>query len=99
MPLVYSQPQYCTDNAAMIGWMGWELLNADQDVCIRDSIVNGIKKIPLGSYVEGLINTKTTALPGYKKVMTVKNFDRKVSDDTAKGKIKRHVVRERDATK
>ena len=29
VPLVYSEPKYCTDNAAMIAWMGWELLNAE----------------------------------------------------------------------
>lgn len=28
LPFLHSEPRYCTDNAAMIGWMGWELLNA-----------------------------------------------------------------------
>ncbi len=54
-PLVYSPPALCTDNASMIGWLGWELINAEQDVDIRDVTVNGIKRIPLGSYVEGLV--------------------------------------------
>lgn len=72
----------------MIAWMGWELLNADQDVCIREAEVNGIKKIPLGSYVEGLINTKSIALPGYEKVMTVKNYEKKLLNDQAKGKLR-----------
>ena len=40
----------------MIAWMGWELINAEQDVDIRDITVNGLKRIPLGSYVEGLMN-------------------------------------------
>lgn len=35
MSLLYSEPKYCTDNAAMIAWMGWELMNAEQDVDIR----------------------------------------------------------------
>ena len=41
----------CTDNAAMIGWMGWELKNALQDVDIRTLRVDGHKTIPLGSYI------------------------------------------------
>ena len=36
LPMVYNTPSLCTDNAAMIAWMGWELINAQQDVCIRD---------------------------------------------------------------
>jgi hypothetical protein len=40
----------------MIAWMGWELLNSEQDVDIRDVTVNALRKIPLGSYVEGLLN-------------------------------------------
>ena len=27
VPLIRSPPKLCTDNAAMIAWMGWELLN------------------------------------------------------------------------
>jgi tRNA A37 threonylcarbamoyltransferase TsaD len=56
VPLTYSEPKYCMDNASMIAWMGWELVNAEQDVDITDSTVQGIKKIPLGSYVEGFVN-------------------------------------------
>ena len=41
----------CTDNAAMIAWMGWELKNSMQDVDIRNIRVDGHKSIPLGSYV------------------------------------------------
>ena len=41
----------CTDNAAMIAWMGWELKNSIQDVDIRNIRVDGHKSIPLGSYV------------------------------------------------
>lgn len=48
----------CTDNATMIAWMGWELMNCGQDVDIRELNVNALKKIPLGSYVEGLINIR-----------------------------------------
>ena len=42
----------------MIAWMGWELINAEQDVSIKGKIVNGLKTIPLGSYVEGLVNVQ-----------------------------------------
>ena len=41
----------CTDNAAMVAWMGWELKNALQDVDIRDIRTDGHRSIPLGSYV------------------------------------------------
>lgn len=58
LDVLYSDKALCTDNASMIGWMGWELINAEQDVCIRDSRVNAIKKLPLGNYVEGLVNVK-----------------------------------------
>ena len=58
LPVVYSPAHLCTDNAAMIAWMGWELINAEQDVDIKDKTMNALKKIPLGSYVEGLINVK-----------------------------------------
>jgi hypothetical protein len=36
--------------------MGWELMKAEQDIDIRDVTVNALKKIPLGSYVEGMLN-------------------------------------------
>lgn len=42
----------------MIAWMGWELMNAEQNVDIRGHDMNAMKKIPLGSYVEGLLNFK-----------------------------------------
>ena len=42
----------------MIAWLGWELLNAEQDVDVRGVNLHGFKKIPLGSYVEGLLNIK-----------------------------------------
>lgn len=58
LPLVCSPKNLCTDNASMISWMGWELLNCEQDVNIRDLRINGYKKIPLGNYVVGLTNVK-----------------------------------------
>lgn len=42
----------------MIGWMGWELMNAEQDVDIRNMNLNALKRLPLGSYVEGFVNSK-----------------------------------------
>lgn len=88
LPLVYSPPHLCTDNAAMIAWMGWELRNADQDVDIRDVTVNALKKLPLGSYVEGFVNVKSN-LPGYKKIMTTKHFNTRLTKDINMGKIPR----------
>ena len=63
----------------MIAWMGWELINAEQDVDIRDSTVQGIKKLPLGSYVEGFVNApkeNAETLHKIKKIMTRQNFDK-----------------------
>ena len=54
-PLVTSPNSLCTDNAAMIAWMGHELMRCKQDVDIRDMKVDGIPKIPLGSYVRDLM--------------------------------------------
>lgn len=46
------------NNAATVGWMAWELINAELDVDIREKNIKGLKKIPLGSYVENLINVR-----------------------------------------
>lgn len=40
----------CVDNGAMIAWTGWEIKNAEQDVDIRNIMVNGHRKIPLGNF-------------------------------------------------
>jgi hypothetical protein len=53
----------------MIAWMGWELINAEQDVDIADRTVNALKRIPLGSYVEGFIQSSQD-IRGPQKVMT-----------------------------
>jgi tRNA A37 threonylcarbamoyltransferase TsaD len=29
IPSIYAPPNMCTDNAAMIAWLGWELINAE----------------------------------------------------------------------
>ena len=79
IPCTYSEPQLCTDNASMIAWMGWELINAEQDVDIRDSTVQGIKRLPLGSYVESFVNApkeNAETLHKIKKIMTRINFDK-----------------------
>jgi len=90
LPLVYSPPALCTDNAAMIAWMGWELMNAEQDVDIRDVTVNALKKIPLGSYVEGLLSVGKGKLHhGFNKVMTRGNYDRRVYQLTKQKRINR----------
>jgi len=62
LPIISAPPKLCTDNAVMIAWMGWELMNAEQDVDITNKTAYGLKKIPLGSYVEGLTGFRTTDL-------------------------------------
>ena len=45
-----------TDNGAMIAWTGWELIQAQQDVDLRDlPDIQGVRKIPLGSFVKDKI--------------------------------------------
>lgn len=40
--------------------------------------VNALKRIPLGSYVEGLVNVKQE-VPGFNRVMVKRHFDQKVT--------------------
>ena len=87
LPLIYSPPALSTDNAAMIAWMGWELMNAEQDVDIRDVTVNALKKIPLGSYVEGMLNVGKVMQSGINKVMTRVKYEQKVSIAVKQGKM------------
>ena len=47
-----------TDNAAMIAWMGHELIHSNQNVDIRYMQVDGYLDIPLGSYVKETLNSK-----------------------------------------
>ena len=60
MPLTSNNSDLCTDNAAMIAWMGHELMRAGQDVDIRQMKVDAHRRIPLGSYVRDLMNFKLT---------------------------------------
>ncbi len=62
----------------MIAWMGWELMNAEQDVDIRDVQVHALKRIPLGSYVEGLLSVSKGKQLSINKVMTRGNYERKM---------------------
>ena len=49
---LYSCPlELCLDNGAMIAWTGWELKNAEQDVCVRDIEIEGHRRVPLGNYL------------------------------------------------
>jgi tRNA A37 threonylcarbamoyltransferase TsaD len=52
VPTHRASKSLCSDNAAMIAWMGWELKYAEQDVDIRQYNVEALEKIPLGSFVE-----------------------------------------------
>jgi len=36
--------ELCVDNGAMIAWNGWELKQAEQDVCVRERVLEGHKK-------------------------------------------------------
>jgi len=58
LPLLIAPAQYCTDNAAMIAWMGHELIRAAQDVDIRDLAVDGHPRLPLGSFVQDMLSGK-----------------------------------------
>lgn len=78
LPLIYSPPALSTDNAVMIAWMGWELMNVEQDVDIRDVTVNALKKIPLGSYVEGMLNVGKNMQTVINKVMIRGKYEQKV---------------------
>jgi hypothetical protein len=64
LPMIRSPPKLCTDNAAMIAWMGWELLNCGQDVDLMemgDGVIP-LTCIPLGSHAEDYINIKGKTL-------------------------------------
>mmetsp|Transcript_4864 Transcript_4864/g.6450 ORF Transcript_4864/g.6450 Transcript_4864/m.6450 type:complete len:84 (-) Transcript_4864:13-264(-) len=51
--------ELCVDNGAMIAWNGWELKQAEQDVCVRERVLEGHKKVPLGNYlIDHLIMSK-----------------------------------------
>ena len=67
-----AKPELCTDNGAMIAWMGWELKMAQQDVDIRRLKVDGHAKIPLGSYVKDLMKDtgRNKTRPSRKGVLT-----------------------------
>jgi len=52
LPIYRASKSLCSDNAAMIAWMGWELKYAEQDVDIRQYNVEALDRIPLGSFVE-----------------------------------------------
>ena len=71
----------------MIAWMGWELMNAEQDVDIRDVTVNALKKIPLGSYVEGMLNVGKNMQTVINKVMIREKYEKKVQIALKQGKI------------
>ena len=44
MKVVSAPKNLCTDNAAMIAWMAWELKNAEQDVDIKHLKTNDTKR-------------------------------------------------------
>ena len=64
LPLLRNSPSLCTDNAVMIAWMGWELINSGQDVDLMSlgSDVIPLTSIPLGSYADDYINIKGKTL-------------------------------------
>lgn len=62
VPLYSSEPFLCTDNSMMNAWLAWELINEEQDVDITNVNALGLKKLPLGNYILGLINMKSSDL-------------------------------------
>ena len=52
VPLTTNQLSLCTDNAAMIAWMGWELKNSGCDTNLRAFDKPSIPQtvMPLGNY-------------------------------------------------
>lgn len=68
--LLTAPKSLCTDNAAMIAWMGHEMIYAGQDIDIRDVKVDVHKKIPLGSFVKDIFMTgKEPILTGNRNQM------------------------------
>mmetsp|Transcript_45106 Transcript_45106/g.32970 ORF Transcript_45106/g.32970 Transcript_45106/m.32970 type:complete len:80 (+) Transcript_45106:105-344(+) len=55
--LVYDETMEMS-TAVKAGWMAWELMKVGEEVDVRDWNFKGFKSIPLGSYVEGLLNLK-----------------------------------------
>ena len=62
-----ANPDLCTDNGAMIAWMGHELQRIEESVDIREFNVDAIPKIPLGSYVSDLSKNDLRNSLKYKK--------------------------------
>jgi tRNA A37 threonylcarbamoyltransferase TsaD len=65
MPLTSNNSDLCTDNAAMIAWMGWESINAKMNVDIRKfGKFNDFShhNFPLGSHSIDLIDIKSKTL-------------------------------------
>jgi len=64
LPVLRNPPNLCTDNAVMIAWMGWELINSshDADLLLLGSDIVPLTSIPLGSYADDYINIKGKTL-------------------------------------
>ena len=74
MPLYYNPKSVCTDNAAMIAWMGWEIKNAGMDFDLRNgNNTLTYHKLPLGSHTIDLINIKS------KTLRTMKQLNEKIA--------------------
>ena len=43
----------------MIAWNAWELIAAEQDVDISDTLVFGHRKVPLGNYITEVLVKKS----------------------------------------
>ena len=75
LPVVRSEPKFCTDNAAMIAWMGWELINAGQAVDLREfeQRIQPLTSIPLGSYIEDSLNIPSKTLSNMRQQYQKRN--------------------------
>ena len=45
---------------AQIGWAAWEIINAGEEIDIRDIHIKPFERIPLGNYSEEILNIKNT---------------------------------------
>ena len=47
-----------TSAAELAAQMGWELVNADEDVDIRNMNIKALSKIPIGNYASDIVNLR-----------------------------------------
>lgn len=69
LEITRSSPEFCTDNAAMIAWMGWELINQDMNLDLRH-LVHHIQPqtvMPVGGFSEERVKVNYKTLREMRK--------------------------------